>query len=74
MTRERFIKVYALNHGISIEEATRVADFLDSQKKGPVATAVGKIGNGVGLAILVPMYALGAIVAIRIVLSILGII
>ena len=74
MTRERFIKVYALNHKVSIEEATRVADFLDSQEKGPITTAAGKIGNAMGMAILIPMYILGAIVAIRIVLAILGII
>ena len=74
MTREKFIKAYALNHGVSVEEATRIANILEADKKGPVATVAGKVGNGVGLAILIPMYTLGAIVAIRIVLAALGIV
>lgn len=73
MTRENFIKAYARCHGVSIETATRVAEVAYANEGKPIATAAKKVGNGVGLAILIPMYALGAIVAIRIVLSILGI-
>lgn len=74
MTRENFIKAYARNHGVSIETATRVADIAYTHEDKPLTTVAKKIGNGVGLAILIPMHVLGAIVAIRLVLAILGII
>lgn len=73
MTRENFIKAYARNYGVTIEAATRVAEIAYANEDKPLATIAKKIGNGIALAILIPMYVLGAIVAIRLVLSVLGI-